>query len=108
MTAIYASLGPHGFWVFLLVTVLMGGAAALATGRAIAQTWRPFWQLVFYTLLLALTVRFLHYSLFGQPLLAPGNLLLDWLVLAGAGAYGYHRSRRRQMVEQYGWLKAKH
>ena len=30
-------------WLFLLITVIMGGWAAWMTGRAIALTWRPFW-----------------------------------------------------------------
>ena len=29
---------------FLLVTVLLGGGAAWLAGRAIAQTWRPWWS----------------------------------------------------------------
>jgi hypothetical protein len=35
-------------WLFLLVTVIMGGAAAWQTGRAVASVWKPRWQLVFY------------------------------------------------------------
>jgi hypothetical protein len=35
--------GDNGLWIFLLVTVLMGGSAARATGAAIASTWRPPW-----------------------------------------------------------------
>ena len=35
-------------WLFLLVTVIMGGWAAWMTGRAIAITWRPFWNLILY------------------------------------------------------------
>jgi hypothetical protein len=35
--------GPQGLWIFLLATVALGGLAALATGRALAQTWRPIW-----------------------------------------------------------------
>ena len=39
-------------WLFLLVTVIMGGWAAWMTGRAIAITWRPFWNLLLYLLIL--------------------------------------------------------
>ena len=42
----------NGEWVFLLLTVVLGGAAAWATGKAIAQTWRPFWHVPTYALLL--------------------------------------------------------
>ena len=54
--------------VFLVLTVLLGGAAAWSTGRAIAETWKPYWQLVWYVLLLAAAVRFIHFGLFEEPL----------------------------------------
>ena len=34
--------------VFLLVTVVLGGGAAALAGRAVALTWRPWWQVVIY------------------------------------------------------------
>ena len=49
------------FGVFFLVTVLLGGGAAWLTGRAAAQTWRPAWQVVVYTLILGFAVRFIHF-----------------------------------------------
>src|SRR3712207_7328088 len=39
-------------WLFLLITVIMGGWAAWMTGRAIALTWRPFWNLIVYLFIL--------------------------------------------------------
>ena len=51
--------------VFLLVTIIFGGGAAWLSGRAIAQTWRPTWQVFVYSLVLGLAVRFIHFSLFG-------------------------------------------
>ena len=41
-------------WLFLLVTVVMGGWLAWMAGRAIALTWRSNWQLVVYMLVLGL------------------------------------------------------
>ena len=38
------------FGVFVLVTVILGGGAATLAGRAIALTWRPWWQIVVYML----------------------------------------------------------
>ena len=52
-------------WVFLLVTVILGGGAAWITGRVVARSWEPWRQLLVYALLLAAAVRFLHFSLFG-------------------------------------------
>src|SRR5437764_2789032 len=45
---------------FLLVTVVLGGSAAFIAGRAVAQTWRPWWQGVAYMLILGAAVRFIH------------------------------------------------
>ncbi len=48
----------------LFVTGLIGGGAAWLAGRAIAQTWRPFWHVVAYMALLGAAVRFVHFALF--------------------------------------------
>ncbi len=98
--------GPNGLWVFLLLTVIPGGAAAWATGRAIAGTWRPLWQVPVYGLLLAAAVRFLHFALFEEPLSAPGNFVVSAAVLLSATALGYRLERVRAMITQYDWLYA--
>jgi hypothetical protein len=96
--------GPNGLWVFLLLTVVLGGAAAFVAGQAIASSWRPVWQVPLCAALLALGVRFLHFALFEEPFLAPGNLVVDWLVLAAAALLGFRAARAEAMVRQYGWL----
>jgi hypothetical protein len=98
--------GPNGDWVFLLVTVVMGGLAAHATGSAIAATWRPRWQLVVYGFLIAAAVRFIHYALFHEPFVAPRSYVVDLVVLIAAALLGFRLTRRRQMREQYDWLVA--
>jgi Zn-dependent protease with chaperone function len=40
MSGILYPGGPHGLWVFLLNTIVLGGAAAWTTGRAIAKAWQ--------------------------------------------------------------------
>ena len=40
------------FAVFILVTVVLGGGAAWLAGRAIALTWRPWWHVLLYMLIL--------------------------------------------------------
>ena len=52
-------------WEFLFVTCLIGGWAAWMTGRACAQTWRPYSSLVVFLLVLGIGVRFIHHALFG-------------------------------------------
>ncbi len=95
--------GSYGLWIFLLVTVLMGGAAARAAGSAIASTWRPPWQVFAAALLLTLAVRFFHYALFHEVLLSLRNFIVDYIVVATACAWGFRMTRVRQMVQQYPW-----
>jgi len=54
--------------VFLLVTVTLGGGAAALAGRAIAMTWRPWWQVIAYGFILGFAVRFIHFSVFDGTL----------------------------------------
>jgi hypothetical protein len=95
--------GDNGLWIFLLVTVLMGGAAARATGAAIASTWRTPWKVFAAALLLTFAVRFFHYALFYETLLSLKNFIVDYIVVAAACALGFWTTRVRQMVEQYPW-----
>src|SRR4029077_5813197 len=66
--------------VFLLVTVFLGGGAAWLTGRAIAQTWRPWWSLIPYMLILGLAIRFFHVTLFNGTPLSPHYYAVDTCV----------------------------
>jgi hypothetical protein len=91
-------------WVFLLVTVVLGGAAAFMSGRAVAQTWRPYWHIPLYMAPIAATVRFFHYALFGEPLLSMQNYLVDYGVALCAASLGFRLLRARQMAQQYHWL----
>lgn len=102
MEMIYPT-GPNGLAVFALVTVVLGGAASWATGRAIALTWKPFWQLGVYMALMTFAVRFIHYALFHQPFLTPGNVVIDFLALSAAALIGYRMMRAWQMQTQYPW-----
>jgi len=99
--------GANGLWIFLLLTVLAGGAAARATGASIAATWRPPWQIFGAAFLLACAVRFLHYALFAEPLLSLRNFVIDYAVVLLFAALGFRRTRARQMVEQYPWAYEK-
>ncbi len=89
---------------FLIVTIFLGGGAAWLSGRAIAETWRPYRQLLSYMLLLAAAVRFVHFALFNGTLLSLNYYLIDLVVLTSLASLGYRRMRVRQMATQYGWL----
>ena len=92
--------------IFLLVTVVLGGGAAWLTGRAIAGTWRPAWQVAVYTLILSLAVRFIHFALFDSKLLSLHYYLVDYAVCLGFGMLGYRLMRVDQMVTRYSWIIA--
>ncbi|HEY2426582.1 MAG TPA: hypothetical protein VGI09_11850 [Pseudolabrys sp.] len=92
------------FGVFLLVTIILGGGAALLAGRAIALTWRPAWQVIGYSLVLAGAVRFIHFSLFGGSFLSFHYFLVDAMFCMGFAYFGFRAARRSQMVRQYRWL----
>ena len=93
--------------VFLLISVLLGGGAAWLAGRAVAATWRPWWQVAFYMLILAVAVRFLHFALFEATLLSPHYYLVDLTVCLAFGFLGFRMTRASQMVTQYGWINAR-
>jgi hypothetical protein len=94
-------------WLFLLVTVVMGGSAAWASGKSIAQTWRPAWQVVPYMLVLGMAVRFIHFALFEGTLLTLHYYLVDTVILLVCGALGFRYKRTQQMTSQYRWLYEK-
>jgi hypothetical protein len=90
--------------VFLLVSIIFGGAAAWLSGRAIALTWRPVWQVFVYSLILGCAVRFIHYSLFGGTLLSLHYYLIDSAVCMAFGFLGFRAARVSQMVSHYSWI----
>jgi hypothetical protein len=90
--------------VFLLVSVAMGGGAAWLAGRAMAATWRPWWHIAFYMLLLAFAVRFIHYALFDSTFLSLHYYLVDYGVCLAFGLLGFRVMRVHQMVTRYKWI----
>ena len=94
----------HSLGVFLLVTVFLGGGAAWLAGRAVAATWRPWWHIVFYMMLLTLAVRFLHYALFDSIFLSLYYYVVDYAVCLSFGLLGFRFMRATQMVTRYRWM----
>ncbi len=90
--------------VFLLVTVVLGGGAAALAGRAVALTWRPWWQLVVYMLMLGAAVLFIHFALFEATFLSIHYYAVDTLVCMALGFTGFQAARARRMVAQYPWI----
>ncbi|WP_112664518.1 DUF6867 family protein [Microvirga flavescens] len=94
----------QSIWLFLFITVILGGSAAWMTGRAIALTWRPRWQSIVYLLILGAAVRFIHFALFQGTLLSPHYYAVDTIVLIIIGSLSFQQTRARQMTTQYRWL----
>jgi hypothetical protein len=103
--AIHALLyEENSFGIFLLVTLILGGGAAAAAGRAIAFTWRPWWQILVYMLILGGAVRFIHFALFGGALLSIHYYVVDSAICMACGLIGFRVARVNQMVTQYRWI----
>lgn len=96
-------IGPN--WaVFAGLTIGVMGFAAFMTGRAIANTWRPQWQVIVYGLLLGCADRFLNFALFGGDLLSLGRYLIDSAAILAIGIFAFRSARAGKMVRQYPWL----
>jgi|LakMenEpi03Aug12_release.lakeMendotaPanAssembly.Ray.scaffolds.fasta_scaffold2338001_1 hypothetical protein len=90
--------------VTIFLTVIFMGGCALMTGRALANTWRPAWQVVPYALLLGLADRFLIYALFDGQLLSAGGLIAHMLILLVIALAAHQATRAGRMVSQYPWM----
>jgi Domain of unknown function (DUF6867) len=90
--------------VFVGITILLMGFASFMTGQAVANTWRPMWQVVPYSVLLGLADRFLIWSLFQGQLFLLSGYLTDTLVLMGIAALAYRLTLAHKMVTQYPWV----
>ena len=112
--------------IWLALTLILGGAGAFATGRALARTWQPAARLIPYALLLAAASGFLCWALFGVPVIPASRLIAralagDWgevslglsglgmsfLLLWSLGGAGFVLTRARQMRLQYPFLAPK-
>lgn len=91
-------------WTFLGLTLVLGGAGAFVSGRAVARGWRSPLQAVFYAAPLAAAVRFLHYALFEETT-DLAQAVLAFALICGFALAGYRLARRRQMTRQYPWLE---
>ncbi len=110
--------------VFVFVTFVLGGAAAVASGRAVAHAWHGFGRVPLYMLPLTGAVGFLHYALFAVPAIPAGAIAdavaaanvaalaralavaaLIFVILCGFGFVGWRATRAGQMARQYGFLR---
>ena len=92
----------------ILLTFVIGCGCAWQAGRSIALTWRSVWTAVRATILLGLAVRFLHFALFREPLLAWLAYLFETTCLVAVAALAWRYTRAQQMIRQYYWLYEAH
>jgi len=90
--------------VFLILTVVIFGGAGFMMGQAIANTWRPSWQVVPYGLLLALFERFLAWSLLGEDFANVMGLVMSAVVIVGLAYFAWRLTLTHKMVSQYPWM----
>jgi Domain of unknown function (DUF6867) len=92
------------FGVFFGITVVLTGFAAYMTGQAVADTWRPYWQVLVYCVPLAAAGRFLIYGLFDGELWSLSGYLIGVAVLMLIGSFAFRLTCARKMVGQYPWI----
>ena len=109
--------------VWLAVTLLLGGPAAYASGRALALSWRAFSIGIAYAAILAAVTSFLAYALFGTSVISAfaiaarvseGDIVgamalmsgwaVTFAVLTAISFVGWRVTRYRQMRRQYPFL----
>jgi hypothetical protein len=89
--------------VFIGLTVIIAGGAAIMAGRALADGWKPVWQVIVACFGLGLGDRFLIYALFDGPLLSLSGFLVHFVVITAMALIAYRITRVHKMVSQYPW-----
>jgi hypothetical protein len=90
--------------VFIGVMIVLAGGCGFMMGQALAGNWRPYWQVVLYSGMLAAAGRFLEYALFSGHLLALVPFLAGYVAVLALASLGYRLTQADLMVRQYPWL----
>jgi hypothetical protein len=102
----------------VVLTIIMFGGGGFMMGQALADTWRPWWQIMPYSALMALGNNFLGFALFDgaffiDSLFSKGakplseailEYVIDFAVILVFAALGYRLTQVRKMPAQYPWL----
>ena len=91
-------------WLWIGVTVVLGGWTAWMTGRGIALAWKPAWLAALAALPLAFGVRFVHFALFEGSFLSAHYYLVDLAVVLVVALLSHRYTRASQMARQYRWM----
>ncbi|MSP82101.1 MAG: hypothetical protein EXQ94_03970 [Alphaproteobacteria bacterium] len=90
--------------VFIGVTIILFGGAALMMGRAVGATWRPAWHCVGYGLMLGVADRFLIFALFGGDGLSLTGLAIDTGLIIAIALLARRVTQVNRMIGQYPWM----
>ena len=88
----------------LLFNFVLVAPGAFASGHAVAITWRPWGQIVFYTALLSALLRFLDYALAERRTLVDRRLPARLGRATGGRGLCLAVDPGAPMVRQYPWL----
>lgn len=91
-------------WLWIGVTVIIGGWTAWMTGRGIALAWKPTWLAALAAIPLTLAVRFIHFALFDGTLLSLKYFRVDFAVVLAIVLLAHRYTRTSQMARQYPWI----
>jgi hypothetical protein len=94
-------------WIFLILTVFLGGGAAYLGGRSLALGWKSMTLLVVYMLIFGVGIRFLHFALFQAELISLQYYVSHTAVIMAFAFLGYRITRTQQMTQKYPWLYEK-
>lgn len=89
--------------VFIGLTLIVTGFAAVMTGNALGAGWQSYWKAIPYTLMLAAAERFLVHWLFDGALLSLWGFVFHSLILLVIVSTAYRYTRVRKMIGQYPW-----
>jgi hypothetical protein len=98
-------LSDDGPWIFLVLTVILGGGAAFlgrTRARAVMEAFRGEFSSIW--LCSRPPCGFFHYALGEGNLLSLYYYLVTYVLLVGAAWLGFRMMRTTQMVTQYRWL----
>lgn len=91
-------------YVLRFTVLLVGIWTAWRTGRSVAESWSDYPIVVAYTFALGFVMRFMHYALFGGPMLNGFYYMLDVVILLVFASASYRIRRTNMMVDSYYWL----
>lgn len=89
--------------VFVGLTLVLAGGAAVSAGRSVGDNWKPPTLVVLAAFGIALADRFLIFALFGGPLLSVWGFLFHFAILAALSLLSWRAARVARMVRQYPW-----